>query len=269
MKQVEDFILLLLWGIACSGIITGVLLGDRFVFGVLGMTGKPQGFPEYTVLIASIILIFLLILYHIVSRMKGHKVRTEISPVIMKDMPFETVEFRASNWKVTVHIIFVLLLFAAVYNIFLIFYPLDPLFDGLFSLKIENLHAERSSCIKRAIFCLLCLGVMYWDYIHEKYCVLEKGFQYKTAIRGHGSYIRQIMIPWAKTENVSIHAVPKLFGSYLCSITLHGKTPLYFTERGRTDQQITYDIGYISRSELEKAKDAISRRVPVEYTEEI
>ena len=46
MKQVEDFILLLLWGIACSGIITGLLLGDRFVFGVLGMTGKSQGFPE-------------------------------------------------------------------------------------------------------------------------------------------------------------------------------------------------------------------------------
>ena len=269
MKQVEDFILLLLWGIACSGIITGLLLGDRFVFGVLGITSKPQGFPEYTVLSVSVILVFLLIIYHIVSRMKGRKARTETIPAIMKDMPFEPVEFRASNWKATVHIIFVLILFAAVYNLFLIFYPLDPLFDGLFALKIDNLHAERLSCVNRAVSCLFVVGMMYWIYIHEKYCVLEKGFQYKTAIRGHGSYIRQIMIPWAKTENVSIHAVPKLFGSYLCSITFHGKAPLYFNERRRTDQQITYDIGYISRSELEKAKDAISRRVPVEYTEEI
>ena len=75
MKQVEDFILLLLWGIACSGIITGLLLGDRFVFGVLGITSKPQGFPEYTVLSVSVILVFLLIIYHIVRNSHRKKLK--------------------------------------------------------------------------------------------------------------------------------------------------------------------------------------------------
>ena len=71
-------------------------------------------------------------------------------------------------------------------------------------------------------------------------------------------------------EKVVIEAVPRMCNLYDCKLIFHGKPPDYFKEKSliaNTWKTIPVELGFIRRSDLEKAKDAISRRVIVEYRE--
>lgn len=263
MKQIEDFIVMLLWGLVCSGTITGILLGDKFVFGVLGMTNKPQGFPEYTVLSASAILAFLLIIYHIVRN--SHRKKTETDIIPDKNRPFEPAEFRTSDDSVFLY--FFIFVFSAfsLFCLYMAIFTLDPLFGGKFALDTNNPDARRQ-CVAGAAFCMFLAGGVYWATKGRKYYITAEGFSPES----HEAKSRYcpMIIPWNKVENVSIHAVQRSSDSLRCIIIFHGIPPLYFKEIGYSRKQFGYQFNHISRSELEKAKEAISRIVPLKYIEE-
>lgn len=233
MKQIEDFTVLILWGLVCAGTIMGILLGDKFVFGILGMTNKPQGFPEYTVLSASAILAFLLIIYHIVRN--SHRKTTETEIIPDKTRPFEPTEFRTSDDSVILYFFLFVFLAVSLFCLYMAIFTLDPLFGGKFAMNTNNPEARRQ-CVAGAAFCMFLAGGVYWATKGRKYYINAEGFSAKKP-EDMPRYYPKVM-PWNQVERVSIYAVQRSSNSLRCRIIFHGIPPLYFKEIGYSRKQL-------------------------------
>ena len=194
---------------------------------------------------------------------------TEVSPAEMLRLPFTAVEFKPLGQNVILFFLLSIPLMIALLNVYMMIVPSNTIFDGLLSLDMNNLHKERMECLERIGICLFIGIGLYWS-LQEKYCILEEGFIHKASSSRPSSAFRNVLIPWKSVEKVVIEAVPRMCNLYDCKLILHGKPPDYFKEKSliaNTWKAIPIELGFIRRSDLEKAKDAISRRVIVEYRE--
>jgi hypothetical protein len=268
MKEIEDFILVVLWGIVISCSVLGLSLGDDFVFRILNLQPpKPNAYITFT---ASVILGILLTAYQI-WRKNTRKTNTEVSSAMMTQLPFTPLEYIPSGQNTILYFLLSIPLLIALFNIYMMTVPSNNIFDGLFALDMNNLHKERIDCLKRIGSCLLIGAFMYWSLRSQvKYCILEKGFIYKIEPYSKSS-IANKLVPWNLVEKAVMETVPRMGNSYACKLIFYGRSPNYFREIGLVAitpwKTITYDLNYIPRADIAKIKDAISRRVLLEYIE--
>ena len=271
MRNIEDSILAILWGIVISCSILslsfGLLTDTDFIFTLLNIQALKNN--PYITFTFSVILGILLAAYQILRKRKPKKQNTETSSAIMKQMPFTPIEFKPLGQNVILFFLLSIPLMIALLNVYMMIVPSNTIFDGLLSLDMNNLHKERMECLERIGICLFIGIGLYWS-LQEKYCILEEGFIHKASSSRPSSAFRNVLIPWKSVEKVVIEAVPRMCNLYDCKLILHGKPPDYFKEKSliaNTWKAIPIELGFIRRSDLEKAKDAISRRVIVEYRE--
>lgn len=267
MREIEDFILVVLWGIVISCSVLGLLLGDDFTFRILNLQPpKPNAYITFT---ASVILGILLTAYHI-WRKKTRKTKTEASSAMMMKLPFTPVEYIPAGQNTILYFLLSILLLIVMFNIYMMIVPSNTIFNGLLALDMNNLHKERIDCLKRIGSCLF-IAFIYWVCRFQvKYCILEEGFIYKIEPYSK-SYAANKLVPWNLVEKAVIEAMPRMGNSYTCKLIFYGRSPNYFKEIGLVAltpwKTITYDLSYIPRSGLVKIKDAISRRARLEYIE--
>ena len=231
-------------------------------------------FEQYFLLIFcswGIFLVFAVLhtVYRLLKKLWQKPKITEVSPAEMLQMPFTAVEFKPLGQNVILFFLLSIPLMIALLNVYMMIVPSNTIFDGLLSLDMNNLHKERMECLERIGICLFIGIGLYWS-LQEKYCILEEGFIHKAYSSRPISAFRNVLIPWKSVEKVVIEAVPRMCNLYDCKLILHGKPPDYFKEKSliaNTWKAIPIELGFIRRSDLEKAKDAISRRVIVEYRE--
>lgn len=259
MKEIEDLVLLFSWGIVISLGIVGFMLAT----GPSGGTG-PTSFES--IVFASLkwaILIAILLSIYQLWRKHTRKESREQNALFVPSSPAETnLVIRGSNWIVTLRIITVLILLYSVFKFYLVFFPFDPLFYGIYALDAENLSGAKIQCLKSGAKWLIVAIVFYSFFFKEKHCqILPSGFKFMTAIVTSGLVCIPIFIPWESVSKVSMQIIPRAFKVAQLKLIFYEKPGYSFSKH-------SFQLGYVSPEEIKHIKETLAQYVLLEIQEE-